>query len=196
MRFPLASSVSLVASVVILVFSILDGDAVTGCLSGALLIVSMILILESRRFVVPDIMPFVAAAACVLGSYLLMEVLNWTPGCGIEENLYSHIEGLVAWGMTFPLAYLALAAVVNLTGAVFNRVTVAGFTAFFSVGLMTLTWVFISVFCYSDLDVRYVSSQEMSYLFVNLVASAVAAVVITKALKGKHYSMSRKGVSE
>ena len=196
MKSPVALWVSLAASLVVLVLSVLDGDAVTGCPSFALLFVSAVLLAGSRRFEVPDRMPFVAAAACVVCGAVLIYVLGWTPGCGMGETEYSHVEGVVAWGMTFPTAYLVVYMVVNLFGATFNRVVVGGFTAFISVGLMTLTWVFISVFCYGDLDTRYVSSQEMAYLFVNLVISLVAALVIAKALKGRHYSMTRREVSE
>ena len=196
MKFPVALWVSLAASLVVLVLSVLDGDAVTGCPSFALLFVSAVLLAGSRRFEVPDRVPFVAAATCVVCGALLIYMLEWTSGCGMDEAMYSHIEGLVAWGMTFPTAYLAVYAVVNLFGATFNRVVVGGFTAFISIGLMTLTWVYISVFCYGDLDTRYVFSQEVAYLFVNLIVSLVAALVIAKVLKGRHYTMTRREVSE
>lgn len=44
---------------------------------------------------------------------------------------------------------------------------------FISLGICVLCWVFVSVFCSADLDVVYGSTQEMAYLFVNLVLSVV-----------------------
>ncbi len=63
---------------------------------------------------------------------------------------------------------------------------------FLSIGICTLSWVFVSLFCRADLDVVYFSSQEMAYLFVNLVLSLVAFFVIAKALKGKGKFVERR----
>lgn len=52
--------------------------------------------------------------------------------------------------------------------------------------------MFVSLFFKQDLDVVYFSSQEMAYLFVNLVLSVVAFLCIARALRGKHRYVERR----
>ncbi len=44
----------------------------------------------------------------------MLYVLGWKETSSISQSAYSHIEGVVYWGMVYPVAFLALLVIANL----------------------------------------------------------------------------------
>jgi len=191
MRFPVGAILSLAASAVSFVLCIKEGDALVGAIAFTVLAGSIVLLAESTRWKVPTVPPVIAAVTVLVGTLVLLYVLNWTEGSGMSQTLSSHIEGVVVWTMTFPAAYMILNAYALAADAVLNRVLAGGFTAFFSIGLLTLVWVFLAIFCFGDLDTKYFFSMETAYIFVNMVLSLVGAGAVSFALRGRGWRLKR-----
>ena len=68
----------------------------------------------------------------------MVHVFGWSEGGGISLRMYSHIEGIVFWVMTYSVACLVLMAIANAFDARFNRILIGGFTMFLSIGICTL----------------------------------------------------------
>lgn len=186
---PLAS---LAAGIIALVLSVVEGDALVAAMAFAVSAVSAALAVQSRRYAVDPVFCLIAAVTCLVSTYILLYVFEWYNG---NDMSLAYSEGFVAWISVFPTAYLLVTVFVNASGAILNRILAPAFTAFSSVGIMTLVWVFISVFFVPELDVKYWFAQEMAYLFVDIVLSAAVAVSAAVLLKGRHYRLQRREVS-
>ena len=185
--------VSLFAGLVSLALSVAEGDALVAAISVAVAVPSAVLAYQSFKWAVEPVPCFLSAVTCLAGAFVLLYVFEWYNG---DNMALAYSEGAVAWMMVFPAAYLLLKAIANMSGAVLNRILAGAFVGFLSIGLMTLVWVYLSVFHVSELDVKYWFAQEMAYLFVDIVLSAVSAVAIAHILKGKHYRLARRSVEE
>ena len=189
MKYP--AGITFILSAISFALCILEGDALVGAVVFMALAGSLVLLLVSDKWKVSAVPLLIAAVTVLAGTVLLLYVLNWSEGSGMSQTLSSHIEGVVVWTMTFPVAYMILSIYVLVSDAALNRVLAGGFTAFFSIGLLTLVWVFLAIFCFGDLDTKYLFSMETAYIFVNMVLSLVAAVVVSVALKGKSWRLKR-----
>ncbi len=128
----------------------------------------------------------------VLGTILFLFVLNYTTEPFVDKRTYAHIEGFVAWLIAYPLAYMAMECIVLLFDASLNKILVGGFMVFNSEALTSLMLIAISIFDTENLDTTFMFVDELAYLFMGLVLSLLAAVIICIALRGKRYQMSRK----
>ncbi len=185
------SIVLFAVTVACMALSLFEDDMLMAAVLAFPMAASVILMAESRRWVVPVKVPLLCAAACIFSTLMCIYVLNWTEDTDISQSLYSHIEGLVLWLVTFTSAILTVAAVATAADAVFNRVLAGSLTIFVSIGSMTLVWVFLSVFFDHDVDSKYTFSMEMAYLFVNGVASLLTAIAVSKGLRGRHWRFKR-----
>lgn len=134
----------------------------------------------------------ISMTTLILGTILFLFVLNYTTEPFVDKRTYAHIEGLVAWLIAYPLAYLATECIVLLFDASLNRVLVGGFMVFNSEALTSLMLIAISIFDTENLDTTFMFVDELAYLFMGLVLSLIAAVITCISLRGKGYLMSRK----
>jgi len=155
---------------------------------------SVLILVQSRRWVVPEAVCIVNALTCLSMCILLMQDFEFIKSMGELEG--AHVEGLMYWLITFPTAFLLLSAVVNISGAGFNRYVAPVFVAFFSIAIATMSWIYVSMACAAQLDIVYTQSMEEAYLFINCIMSAAGAFGMTYALKGKGYRMERREVPE
>lgn len=191
MKAILPSVLLLAVSAACMAMAVSEGDALIAAVMAFPLFTSVALIIEGRRWKVPFIVPVICAAACILATVTCLYALNWTESTDMSQSLHSHIEGVILWTVTFTNGYLILNAYANAADAVLNRILTGALTIFFSIGSMVLVWVFLAVFFNDDIDTKYFFSMEIAYLFVNGILSAVAGILITVKLKGRHWRVCR-----
>ena len=182
---------STVIAVAIIAIAVIEDDTIVGMLALFLTVSDLVLLYCEREYKVSAKVPLISAVTLVISSLVLMYILNYDSGAAVSKGIYSHIEGLFAWAASYTIGICILMCISYLFGAVYNRVLVGGFSVFSSMAVMTVIWVVVSIISFDKLENSIMFSDELSYLFVNLVASAVTGIIICMKLKNTHYRMER-----
>lgn len=182
----------LIVSIVIAAVGLLKNDflVITYALCSALF--SVVLIRVSKEGEVDTKISLISMSTLIIGTILFIYVLNYSTEPFVDKRTYAHIEGLVAWVIAYPLAYLATECIVLLFNASLNKYLVAGFMVFNSEALTSLMLIAISIFETEELDITFMFVDELAYLFMGLVMSLIAAFITCIALRGKKYRMCRE----
>lgn len=177
-------------AVAVTVLGLIDHDFLVITYSLCATLFTGILAHISKSREIKTTVSIISMVTLTIGSLLFLFVLNYTSEPFVDKRMYAHIEGLVAWIIAYPLAYLATECIVLLFNASLNRILVGGFMVFNSEALTSLMLIAISIFDTENLDTTFMFVDELAYLFMGLVMSLVAAVLTVIMLRGKGYLMS------
>lgn len=81
------------------------------------------------------------AVLLTAGTLLMLYAMDWNGGSVMSRKTFDHLEGAVYWAVIYPTSFLALTLIALLCNARFNRILIAAFTLFVSMGLCVLQWV-------------------------------------------------------
>lgn len=160
--------------------------------SAMSLVFSFVLFYESERYLIDPKISIISSFTLLMCSLIFLYVLNYESDPFVNKRIYAHIEGITAWFIAYPLAYLATECIVILFGASLNRFLISGFMVFNSEALTSLMLISVSIFSTEHLDKSFMFVDELSYLFMGVVLSLIAAILTCYYLRNKNYLMCRK----
>lgn len=184
--------VEIVLAIALGLLGIYKHDMLVATYSAMSLVFSWILFHESKKYRIDPKVSIISSLTLLVCSLVFLFVLNYDSDPFTDKRTYAHIEGFTAWLIAYPLAYLATECIVILFGASLNRFLVSGFMVFNSEALTSLMLISVSIFSTEHLDKSFMFVDELSYLFMGVVMSLIAAVIMCRALRGKDYLMCRE----
>ncbi len=210
MKGTAAYCISMAVAVLLVALGLYEDDTVVTMFSLIAAVLYAVLIYCGRQVPLDPRIPLFSAFIMLIMSLILLYVLNFTGDIyssytydaegnleavfSSEKKIYAHIEGIVTWCISYPLAYVAVAAIAVLFGSRLNRFLVGGFLVFTSEAFTSLMLVALSVFNKDQLGETFFFMDELAYLFTGLVLSLAAAAVIVRRMKGKGFYLSRESL--
>lgn len=182
----------LIVSITIVAVGLLKHDFLVVTYALCSTVFSGIFIYLSGTYNIKTSASIISMITLVLGTILFLYVLNYTDDPFVDKRTYAHIEGIIAWVIAYPLAYLAIECIVLLFGASLNKYLVGGFLVFNSEALTTLMLIAISIFDTENMDIKFMFVDELAYLFMGVVMSLISVIVMMIVLRGKKYPISRE----
>lgn len=184
---------SLLSGISVLAVSAMSGNTFLVSVTAAVVLVSAVYLVESRRYVLPMVPPVACAAGCLV----LLPLTDWSVWNADYlggASVWGHIEGTMIWTVLFPLSYMVMSLVSSICDGRYNRFLAYGFSALLSIGIETGVWVIISVVSVPDLDILYTSVQQGAFLFANCILSLVTACIAAHVLNGTGMAVERREV--
>jgi hypothetical protein len=180
--------VSLVISVIMVIFGVIN---VLPIISTVALIAAtcMVFLLSSRNVVVDPTIAILAVAMIVIVS-IISFTYQYVPDT-VNRTIWGHVMGIFYWMAAYPVSFLILEVLVVKTGARYNFPLLAGLPIFLTCAQEAIAWVLVSFLCHSQIDVGQFSAIELiTSMFMSIVLSALAAIVVWKVLRKKHFVLN------
>lgn len=200
-------SIAIAASLVLL--GLYEDDTVVTVYAAMALVLYSVLLYSGRDGLVDPRIPLFSAVIMLAASMVLLFALNFEGNpyssfivdadgneevvFSAEKRFYAHLEGAVAWCISYPLAFVAIVCISTISGSRLNRFLLGGFLVFGSEAFTSLMLVAVSLFNKDQLGETLFFVDELAYLFTGLVLSVIAAVAIVRLMRGKKFVIPRDG---
>lgn len=198
---------ALAVDAAMLLLGLYEDDTVVQTYSAIALLLTALLLHSCREGVIDPRVPLFAAFMLAATSFALMYALNFDGAIydtatydpvtqegefSTGKKIYAHVEGIVIWLISYPLAYLATVCIAVLFGSRLNGYLAGGFLVFNSEAFTSLMLIALSVTNKDQLGESFFFVDELAYMFTGLVLSLIAGVAIVRSLRGRGFMVSRE----
>jgi len=182
--------ISMLIAAIVSAYSWIRDEHIIFALSLVLIALNVVILYVLRR-------TDMNCSLSLLCSFLLLIfsviVIEFTSEPATTSGMWAHISGAAYWAISFPLAVLTLEIIAVTSDSKLNYVLIGGFLPFISCAIMTITMFAVSYLSMKEIDEGILNSLDLlPVLFVNLVMSAFAAVILIIFLKKRKFILSRE----
>lgn len=182
---------SLVISVVMVIYGIIEVLPVPATVAFINLLCVIILLFKSNKIKINFTVAILSSLIIVIVS-IISYAYPYVPGT-VDRVLWGHIMGMLYWTATYPVSFLILEVLAITKGAKFNFPLLACLPIFLTCSQIAIAWTFASIFCGTQIDTsQFTATELITSIFVSTVLSLIAALIIWKIIKKKHFVLSEK----
>jgi hypothetical protein len=183
---------SLVISAIMVIFGVINVLPITSTVA-LIAVLCMVFLLSSRNVVINPTMGILAAIMIVIVS-MISFAYPYVPDT-VNRTMWGHVMGIFYWMAAYPVSFLILEVLVVKTGARYNFPLLAGLPIFLTCAQEAIAWVLVSFLCHSQIDAGQFSAIELiTSMFMSIVLSALAAIVVWKVLRKKHFVLNDEAI--